>query len=132
MLDSPDAKVVAKWLKDAMAARKVGMADLARHCGVRPQAVYGWLKTGRITKSNLAAAAAFLDTPLPFAAAPRDVSFSVVAEEPAGHYTGAGWPFPMIDAQLLARCPRSDLNRLEGAIIATAHALGLDIVRRAT
>jgi hypothetical protein len=34
------------------------------------------------------------------------------------------------DAAAIARVPRADLNRLEGALVATAYALGLDIVKR--
>lgn len=124
-----DSAVVSRWLRDAMARRKSTMAALAEACGVRPQAVYGWLKTGRITKRNLATAAAFLQVPPPFAEPERPAAqFSVVsAEEPEAAY---GWPFPMLDQAAVLRCTRADLNRLEGALIATAHTLGLDIVRR--
>lgn len=61
MLDKPDTDVVRDWLKLALAGddAKGRRAALAHHCGVRPQAVSGWLRTGRITKKNLELAAAF-------------------------------------------------------------------------
>lgn len=62
MLDSEDTEVVRAWLKralDAAALAGKSKADLARHCNVTPQAVNGWLRTGRITKSNLERATGF-------------------------------------------------------------------------
>lgn len=62
MLDKPDTDVVREWLAKALDASAPGgtsRADLARHCKVSPQAVNGWLRTGRISKSNLEHASAF-------------------------------------------------------------------------
>lgn len=62
MLDIHDTEVVRDWLTLALAAAEKGgksKADLARHCKVSPQAVNGWLRTGRITKHNLELAAGF-------------------------------------------------------------------------
>lgn len=57
MLDSsPDTEAVRQWLIPALtraAARGITHAELARACDVRPQAVTGWVKTGRISKRNL-------------------------------------------------------------------------------
>ncbi len=125
MLSDREGAIVARWLRDAMARRRVTMTALAEACGVRPQAVYGWLKTGRITKRNLALATAFLGAPSPFAA--PDTATALPAQEPAATY---GWPFTLIDQGALQRAPRADLDRIEAAIIALAHTLGLDIVRR--
>lgn len=58
----PDTEVVRDWLTRALdAAAKGGAsrADLARHCKVTPQAVTGWLRTGRISKRNLERATGF-------------------------------------------------------------------------
>lgn len=62
MLDIADTEVVRDWLIRALdQAAKAGKkrADLARHCKVSPQAVNGWVRTGRISKHNLERAAAF-------------------------------------------------------------------------
>lgn len=65
MLDVADTDVVRQWLIAALdQAAKVGKkrADLARHCKVSPQAVNGWVRTGRISKRNLELAATFFGT----------------------------------------------------------------------
>jgi hypothetical protein len=51
-----DAEELARRFKRAMdvASPKISDAELARACGVEPQAITGWRKTGRIAKRHLA------------------------------------------------------------------------------
>jgi hypothetical protein len=51
-----DAEELARRFKRAMdvASPTVRDAELARACGVEPQAITGWRKTGRIAKRHLA------------------------------------------------------------------------------
>lgn len=64
MLDKTDAEVVREWLSHAFGPEKkkarTKQAELAAFVGVSPQAVNGWIKTGRITKTNLTKAVQFL------------------------------------------------------------------------
>lgn len=48
-----DAALVRRWLADAIGTDRGVKKELAALCGVQPQAVSGWLRTGRITKTNL-------------------------------------------------------------------------------
>jgi len=66
MLDqaNSDTEIVRAWLTAALGGKdsknaKGRRAALAHHCGVTPQAVSGWLKTGRITKKNLEKASSY-------------------------------------------------------------------------
>ena len=56
MLDKKDTDIVKEWLTLALingAEEGITKANLAEYCGVKPQAVDGWLTTGRIRKANL-------------------------------------------------------------------------------
>ena len=53
-------------LDDAMKDAGVKPADLARECGVTPQAVYDWQKTGRIGKQHLMTICRVLNKPLEY------------------------------------------------------------------
>lgn len=97
MLDKSDTETVQEWLRDALArGEAVGkhQAGLAAFCRVSPQAVHGWVKTGRITKSNLEVAALY------FGHGPSFRHGGVAAREPGLE----AWPFP--------RIARSRWNRL--------------------
>lgn len=50
----PQQKLAAR-LRDALDASKVSQVELARACRVTEQAVYDWLKTGRIGKQHFVA-----------------------------------------------------------------------------
>lgn len=107
MLDIPDTEIVRAWLTTAMEhVAKSGKtpADLARHCKVTPQAVNGWLRTGRITKKNLELAAQF------FGAGPSFTRQAHLAREPQAIY---GWPFKGIAAEEIAALQPKLLARLE-------------------
>lgn len=77
-----DTEIVRAWLADALTgADATGRrAELARLCDVRPQAVSGWLKTGRITKKNLELATAF------FGHGPSFTTKALTAREQAARY----------------------------------------------
>lgn len=87
MLDLADTDVVKRWLSDALtvgSSRGLSKSGLAEHCSVSPQAVSGWLRTGRISKSSLAHAVNYLGSAPVFTDAPTPL----VAAEPVRTYSG--------------------------------------------
>jgi hypothetical protein len=124
--DPGDAETVRQWLRAALANADAGRkAALAAHCGVTPQAVSGWLKTGRVRKLNLARAAQFFGHGPTFGGAARPP----MAGEPAPVYAAQAvpWPFSRINHARIARLPPLDLATLEGAWILAARQLGLHV-----
>lgn len=121
-----DTEIVKRWLVTALAdgkARGITKSGLAKHCQVKPQAVTGWVKTGRIGKGTLQRASEYLGSAPRFSAAP----VRHVASEPPAPY---GWPFAGIDAARVMGLAPDDLLRLEGVLISAAAQLGLDIRKR--
>lgn len=107
MLDDKDSATVRTWLEQALlAAGKRGLtkADLARHCGVTAQAVDGWLRTGRITKSNLARASMF------FGHSPSFTGNAVLVREAA---VGSAWPFRKVSQSEIEALSVQRLARLD-------------------
>jgi hypothetical protein len=91
MLDKSDTDIVREWLLVALTvAESQGKtaSELAAWCGVSPQAVSGWKKTGRISKGHLERAALF------FGSGP---SFTRGTPYAARESVLTGWPFPDID-----------------------------------
>lgn len=43
---------LGKAIESALALKGVSKADLARHFGVKPPSISGWIKTGRISKPH--------------------------------------------------------------------------------
>ena len=87
MLDSSDTDVIKRWLSAALEdgqKRRLSKSGLAEHCAVSPQAVSGWLRTGRISKSSLAHAADYLGSAPTFTDRPAPLR----VEEPAVAYGG--------------------------------------------
>lgn len=123
MLENDDAKTIRQWLAQSLADATDGRrAALARYCGVTPQAVNGWLRTGRMRKANMARAAEFLGTAPAFSAGPVQVS------EPAPQYSissATDWPFVRIDKARIAALRPDELARLEGAWLVAAAHLGV-------
>ena len=118
-----DTDVVRAWLTQALeAGRRRGETAmaLAEYCGVRPQAVSGWVKTGRITKTNLTKAAAYFGHSPTFAG----------VREPATDYAAPSWPFRRVDRGKIERLSAEHLASVEAALIAASAALGLDVVKR--
>lgn len=113
-----DAEVVRAWLREAIDAyAKRSPADsaprrrtktataLATHCGVSPQAVNGWLKTGRITKSNLTRAVEFFG---------HGPDFVQPARRLAHTYSVADrWPFTRITFERFSRLLPPQRDRIE-------------------
>lgn len=131
MLDETDSDRVKRWLAAQMqrAADKgdaPGLkAKLAEACHVSPQAVSGWLRTGRITKTNLARVERFFNAKADFinrndhqAEGDDLVRYSVVQVR---------WPFPTVSLDRLQQLPPDDLLRLEGALLLAAAQLGIDL-----
>lgn len=106
MLDNKDTDVVRRWLETALAAgakRGLTKSGLAEHCGVKPQAITGWLKTGRITKTNLTLAAQYLGT------SPRFVDGAHQVEQ----VRGAIWPFESLASSDYFRLPMIEREKVE-------------------
>lgn len=125
MLDKTDSTVIKEWLAAAFESgreRGLSPADLARHCEVTPQAVHGWITTGRISKTNLTHAVGY------FGHAP---AFRPLTREPEPDYHVVTWPFPNLDQTKIRRLSRDDLLRLEGALLLAAAQIGLDIAKLA-
>ena len=130
MLDDTDSErdtdIVKRWLVDAIAAGArdgKSAAALARYCEVSPQAVNGWVTTGRITKSNLALAAAY------FGHAPHFTGVPPV-REPDGPYNHT-WPFTELDLGKINALTRDERLRLEGAFMLAAAQLGFSLAKEA-
>jgi hypothetical protein len=79
------------------------LVELARHCGVSPQAVSGWKRTGRISKSNLEKAVEY------FGSAPSFTT-AMIAREPEA---AAQWPFKRVSHARFARLPAGEKHRIE-------------------
>jgi len=101
-----DADTVRAWLNHVFelgAERGHTLVDLARYCGVSPQAVSGWKRTGRISKSNLEKAVEY------FGSAPSFTT-AVIAREPE---VAAQWPFKRVSYARYARLPAGEKQRIE-------------------
>lgn len=61
MVETSAARLIAR-LNEALAASGRKKVDLARACGVTPQAVNGWFVTGKISRDHLPTVAATLNT----------------------------------------------------------------------
>lgn len=109
MLSISDAEAIRAWLPAALQSaepRGVTKASLAAACGVTVQAVDGWLRTGRITKSNLKKAEALLGSE------PNFMSGTPVAAERTAEYN-VSWPFKLVSRVELAALPKRRLDRLD-------------------
>lgn len=136
MLKESDSAVVKQWLDTALQGGAVKPVDLARHCNVRPQAVSGWRRTGRISKSNLAKAAELLGSLPDFSArsapsglSPIAAASKATATEPPAAYAAPRWPFATVDLLKLSALDAGDLEILAATLLATADRLGVDIRR---
>jgi len=78
-----DAHELARRVRDAMDRHtpKLTSIALAAACGVTPQAVNGWRKTGRLHKKHLATIAKLTDRPLSWF-----LSATHTVQEPQGVY----------------------------------------------
>lgn len=64
---STDAQHVVDALQRLLDPAQHGQkAQLAAHCGVTPQAVSGWVRTGRISKTKIAKVAEFFSVPVSY------------------------------------------------------------------
>lgn len=118
----PDTDVVKRWLAAALKGADAGRkAQLAHHCGVRPQAVSGWLRTGRITKKNLELAQQFLGS------APSFTSTGPAMREPLHSPPRVVWPFKFIDYDLVDQLKPDERVLVEGAWLNAAKNLGFSL-----
>lgn len=105
-----DTEKVRAWLARALDAGKprgLSLTGLAEHCGVSRQAVNGWLKTGRITKTNLAKASAYLGS------APSFVGSGVIVADEVRASRATVWPFKHITPQRWRRLGDVQRARIE-------------------
>ena len=98
------------WLEQALGTleqRPARKKALAEHCGVKVQAVDGWLRTGRITKRNLELTAKFLGSVPAFASA------AVLAKEEAQAYSVPSWPFKLVTPAEITTLGAKRVDRLD-------------------
>ena len=127
MLHGSDSDAVKRWLTQALApdrTPRITSTALAEHCDVTAQAVAGWRRTGRISKTNLAKAAQLIGSAPDFL---HDSVSLVAREAPVSHR--AAWPFDEIDEEAVRALTLADRLRLEGAVLVAATQLGLNIRR---
>ena len=125
--DTPkDAEIVRDWLRKAIGSDIGTKARLAARCNVTPQAVSGWLRTGRISKTNLAMAEDF------FGNAPRFTNHVTLRQPPAryANHGASSWPFSRLNLEAINRLQPDEKLQLEAAWIAAAAALGLRVTKR--
>ncbi len=102
-----DTDAIRAWLVpavDAALKRKATKAEIAAACGASPQALAGWLKTGRITKANLKRAEAYFGT-----------SPSFTSGEPlaAGEPAAGAWPFTKFSRLQIVQLPPTARELIE-------------------
>ena len=121
-VSNPDTEVVKRWLATALKGADTGRkAELASYCNVKPQAVSGWLKTGRITKKNLELAQQFLGS------SPSFTSSGIKAREPLSGQHHVRWPFKFIDYDLVDQLKPDQKLLVEGAWLNAAKNLGFSL-----
>ena len=119
MRHEKDADVVRAWIERAIhviTTRGTQLTDIAAHCGVSPQAITGWRKTGRITKKNMAILADLAKIEPPFTVRyPTDSEVTPhIARE-----TPTGWPFRAIDPPSYWGMDDAHRDRVEAYALAT-------------
>lgn len=115
MVSASDTDTVKRWLTAALMAGSGGSSaaltlkkkSLAGACQVSVQAVDGWLRTGRITKSNLETAAAYLQV------APSFTRAGVEAREHTAAARTVVWPFHLVPHAEVAALPKRRRDRLD-------------------
>lgn len=110
MVSERDTDTVMAWLEQALGPqqdRPARKKALAEQCGVKVQAVDGWVRTGRITKRNLELAAQFLGS------APAFASAALLAKEGAAAYSTPSWPFKLVTRAEIAALSTKRVDRLE-------------------
>jgi hypothetical protein len=132
MLPDKDTEVVKAWLTQALTDGKdrgQTRTALAKLCGVSPQAVSGWVKTGRISKGHLSSAVTFFGHAPTFAGL-KTLRLEQDTSSHDAYAHAAAWPFRTIDRKKVARLPPDQLDRLEAAILGAASALGHNLANR--
>jgi hypothetical protein len=107
-MNKKDTEVVSAWLDKALAdgaKRGLSKTGLATTCGVTPQAVDGWLRTGRIRKGNLEQAVAYFGHGPSFTGAPLNARQD--RPEPVV------WPFRLVSSAEIHALPKRRRDRLD-------------------
>lgn len=132
MLSEPpttDSEIVRAWLERALlvgAPKGLSAQGLADFCEVSAQAVYGWRRTGRITKSNLQRATEYFGHGPVF---PAPQSTALVLREPTARYNR--WPFNSVTEEQIASLSRVQLARLEAGMRQRLDEWAQDALERA-
>jgi hypothetical protein len=111
MLFDSDTETVKKWLIRALdLGSELGQTKtaLASYCKVTPQAVDGWLRTGRITKRNLELAKHFFGSGPSFTTGHTEQ----VAQQ-GGPQALVRWPFRLVDHREIEALPVKRRQRLD-------------------
>lgn len=108
MLDLTDAQVIKDWLGSCLSRTpgdgKPTPSQLAKHCGVTAQAVNGWVRTGRITKSNVEKAAQFLG---------RGPDFLRPGSLTARESGSPAWPLPSVTPSRFNKLPAAERAQID-------------------
>ena len=92
MLDNNNLRI-AELIKAGIESSGISRAELARRCEVTPQAINGWLKTGRIAKTKIPLIAQILGIPM------LDL-LQHTAAEPNAHYEVEGKPLAIVSENI--------------------------------
>ena len=94
---------IGERIKKLMKDRGVSPQTMAAHCEVTPGAVSNWFSTGRISKPNLAKAAALLHVS----------ADELISDDGEARI---GWPFPSIDPGRFERLTQDQKLEIQGVV----------------
>lgn len=122
---------LAERISQAIEAKGITQAALAKAAGVKPSSVSDWIKgeTKSLKALPLVRAAHVLGVSALWLATgegpmkPHDGHFAV--EETRAPYGRPPWPFPQLSESAICGMARDDRLRLEGALMAAINQLGM-------
>lgn len=118
-----DAARTREWLVDQLqrfATLGKNRAGLAAACGVTRQAVDGWVRTGRVSKSSLGRAISYFGVPGPFDNANSSQAGGDAVMEPTPDYKPqpnlTRWPFMAVSYTELCALDEAEISLVEAYI----------------
>jgi transcriptional regulator with XRE-family HTH domain len=108
-------------------------AELARKARVKAPSVNAWFSGDTLTlkAEPLVRAAAYLEVnALWLATGEGPMRAALTAAEPAAAYQRPPWPFPGLQESEICSLDRDTILRLEGAMLITAQAVGVQVGNR--
>lgn len=118
MLKDPNEER-AERIRSAIKNSGLKQSDIAKQVGVSPQAVYGWMNTGKISNQTLAALAKLLNTDFQWLAGGGErksnvvSAFKVRAVEDSDHDPNREIMVKMVDVELSAGAGAENLEFIE-------------------